>query len=463
MWLTLQRGSRPAIVKPGQEDWSISTSYTGAYDMYLRKVSCDSGIPVVKDELMLSFDPDTKQRQYGEGITDFHRLVFENRNMPNVSFAANTRAVAMEYFALVLSIENRMMAEELFYSKTAKKEFDEGKEPWHANTTFMDKFESGSSLRRMTAIYNLAVTTGDMLEKLFKGIGDSIIATSLFTTEFRFNSGAKKLNQSLGIPREVMKRIGENFPSNINDFQTICEERDGSEAIYLIDFMDKLTNGCKGVDINQKSAIINGVAEILRHKNIPINVLMGYLFRQNYYSLWKSGRNILDCARIAGLTKTLGDTMGMYSELIGEEMKELPSDLEFEHTVITYNYNDMKANEDDKSEDNIEKRFSKAVAGYSDKLGYETKEFIFRAPEDTRDLQREGTLLRHCVASYSDKIADGTIVMFMRQKNAPEKPYCTIEFDYELGVIQAKGFCDADITDANALDAILEWERINKK
>lgn len=463
MWLTLQRGSRAAIVKPGQEDWSISTSYTGAYDMYLRKVSCDSGIPVVKDELLLSFDPDTKQRQYGEGMTDFHRLVFENKEMPNVSFAANTRAVALEYFALVLSIENRLMAEELFYSKAAKKEFDEGREPWHANTTFMDKFDSGNSSRRMTAIYNLMITTGDMLERLFKGIGDSIIATSLFTTEFRFNSGARKLNQSLGIPREVMKRIGESFPASINDFQTICEERDGNEAIYLIDFMDKLTNGYKGVDINHKSVIIKNVAEILQHKNIPINVLMGYLFRQNYYSLWRNGGGILDCGRIAGLIKTLVDTMSMYRELIGEEMKELPSDLEFEHTVITYNYNDMEANKEDNSEDNIEKRFAKAVAEYSDKLGYETNKFIFRAPEDTQDLQREGTLLRHCVASYSEKIADGTIVMFMRQKNAPEKPYCTIEFNYELGVIQAKGFCDADITDADALDAIREWERINKR
>ena len=61
-------------------------------------------------------------------------------------------------------------------------------------------------------------------------------------------------------------------------------------------------------------------------------------------------------------------------------------------------------------------------------------------PEDSMDLVEEGSYLCHCVASYVDKVNAGDcIVVFMREKDAEDVPYLTVEILPDRSVPQIEG------------------------
>ena len=57
------------------------------------------------------------------------------------------------------------------------------------------------------------------------------------------------------------------------------------------------------------------------------------------------------------------------------------------------------------------------------------------------EMIQEGKLLHHCVATYSNRVAEGkTAIFFIRHSNDPETPYFTLELDEKTGkVLQNRG------------------------
>ena len=57
------------------------------------------------------------------------------------------------------------------------------------------------------------------------------------------------------------------------------------------------------------------------------------------------------------------------------------------------------------------------------------------------EMVQEGKALHHCVATYSNKMANGeTAIFFIRHSNDPETPYFTLELDEKTGkVLQNRG------------------------
>lgn len=72
-------------------------------------------------------------------------------------------------------------------------------------------------------------------------------------------------------------------------------------------------------------------------------------------------------------------------------------------------------------------------------------DFTILYPKNVSQLFIEGSNLNNCVYSYRDLIARGeSIVLFMRDKNEPDKPLYTVELDIETGeVIQLSGLNDS--------------------
>lgn len=74
---------------------------------------------------------------------------------------------------------------------------------------------------------------------------------------------------------------------------------------------------------------------------------------------------------------------------------------------------------------------------------------LIRAPHDHQEIIDEGAKLRHCVATYAKRVASGeTVILFVRKKAAPDKPYFTLNIDPVDGnMIQCRGYQNCGMTD----------------
>lgn len=86
----------------------------------------------------------------------------------------------------------------------------------------------------------------------------------------------------------------------------------------------------------------------------------------------------------------------------------------------------------------IMKAFEHKVSEFS-MIRLENSAYIIRCPESMEELIQEGQVMHHCVASYAQRFAEGSsLIFFMRKTQAPEKPYITMEFDRTGRLVQAR-------------------------
>ncbi len=79
---------------------------------------------------------------------------------------------------------------------------------------------------------------------------------------------------------------------------------------------------------------------------------------------------------------------------------------------------------------------------------YEDDNFLIRPPVDAAEIVKEGQSLHHCVGGggYSEQMSDGKIaILFLRDKQAPDTPYYTIEINRkENRILQCHGYKNKD-------------------
>lgn len=72
--------------------------------------------------------------------------------------------------------------------------------------------------------------------------------------------------------------------------------------------------------------------------------------------------------------------------------------------------------------------FDRLHQKYTELYGYADKAYIVLLPKKPDDLIREGREMHHCVGTYIDRYADEeSIILFIRQKEAPDVPFITAE------------------------------------
>ena len=71
----------------------------------------------------------------------------------------------------------------------------------------------------------------------------------------------------------------------------------------------------------------------------------------------------------------------------------------------------------------------------------EKRGLVVLVPESVEDIAREGRMLSHCVGGYAQRHAEGKLhILFVRRKDAPDKPYYTMEVDLAGKIVQCRGY-----------------------
>lgn len=142
-----------------------------------------------------------------------------------------------------------------------------------------------------------------------------------------------------------------------------------------------------------------------------------------------------------------------YSDMVkkmGGIPEKYPKSLKRVHDVAMLNYRKWKS-------ELTKEDFLIATKRYSE-LQYlsNDKKYSFIIPETIGDLVREGNSLNHCIASYDNRVIEGSSqIIFMRNSKEIDKSLVSIEVKSGR-VNQARGSSNRDVTSEEHL-AILEW------
>lgn len=98
-----------------------------------------------------------------------------------------------------------------------------------------------------------------------------------------------------------------------------------------------------------------------------------------------------------------------------------PQDLQAAHDTVLALY---KAKENEV----YDQCLAQMYPGLSKQYHYENDEFLIEVPKSQAELINESAALLHCVKNYTEKIINHTsIVLFLRQRTKPAKPFYTLE------------------------------------
>ncbi|MEK3955791.1 PcfJ domain-containing protein [Psychrobacillus sp. FSL K6-1464] len=197
------------------------------------------------------------------------------------------------------------------------------------------------------------------------------------------------------------------------------------------------------------SQTLNKMVELTEMGNYTCRELFQYADRAWHSQAIETGRVVL----------MLRDYVNM-NIMMNAEYEKFPKSLIREHDVTA---RDFKFVKDDLLNEQYEKsRFPEVENQFS----YENKEFLIRAPKNLEEIAIEGSALSHCVASYADRVAQGTTtILLVRKKGEVEKPWVTIEVSSSNTIVQARGKHNAHYTvvgGAPLKSFIEEWKKLKK-
>ena len=132
--------------------------------------------------------------------------------------------------------------------------------------------------------------------------------------------------------------------------------------------------------------------------------------------------------------------------------ERFPKDVKKLHDAVSANYR--------VKQDAIKAQaFDKKCAQYRE-TGLATDNYLIRFPSDLRDLIVEGNTMNHCVASYADKVIEGTsIIFFMRKAEEPDEPYITMEFNRKGELVQARKKGNAPVGNSDESAFIRQFQK----
>lgn len=94
-----------------------------------------------------------------------------------------------------------------------------------------------------------------------------------------------------------------------------------------------------------------------------------------------------------------------------------------------------------------------------ERITFEDEKYCVITPDDANDLIREGNELHHCVASYVDRVAEGTTnILFIRKQSDKKKPFFTVEVSNSKVIMQVHGFANRNAnTEPGLVEFLKKW------
>lgn len=235
----------------------------------------------------------------------------------------------------------------------------------------------------------------------------------------------KKLKLTKGKVKELMK----NNPEQINSktlrlFQLLNMNGDNTTIDEVREINKKLTYG--SVDILS-----------FLSKQIKVKRVLNYL--ENKINKDNKKENFTFSNELIEYKDYLKAAIKLNYNLKDRKIL-LPNDLKKAHDKA---FMAVKVKENAEIDNKILRNLEKL-----EKYKFEYNGLLIRPAESTADLVKEGTSLRHCVATnYTNLYANGqTIILFIRRKNDPYKSFYTVEVRKDR-VIQVRGYRNKDATE----------------
>lgn len=125
---------------------------------------------------------------------------------------------------------------------------------------------------------------------------------------------------------------------------------------------------------------------------------------------------------------------------LSSEFDLFPANLQKRHDEL------MKLSEK-KKRDDIDSNIKAQYAFLKKRFGFQKDGFKIVPPRRAADIKKEGSALHHCVGRYAADMAERkTVILFVRQQEAPSKPFFTMEVK-NGNVIQLRGLQNCDPTE----------------
>lgn len=297
----------------------------------------------------------------------------------------------------------------------------------------------------------------------FKNI-DAIKNVRTYSYHRRENSGSNRIggintsgktpSQILQVPKSIIKKLLSIKQEEVENTYYTTGLSSSLRAFYAFH------NNYNGkYDMNIVNNILNTASDSDSIRNLFNSMEQIYRFINSPEYKGNQKRAIQyitqDLAMYQGITNVReGITLlNDYSDMVkkmGGVPEKYPKSLKRVHDVAMLNYRKWKS-------ELTKEDFLIATRRYSE-LQYlsNDKKYSFIIPETIGDLVREGNSLNHCIASYDNRVIEGSSqIVFMRDSKEIEKPLVSIEVKNGR-VNQARGYSNRDVTSEEHL-AILEW------
>lgn len=208
------------------------------------------------------------------------------------------------------------------------------------------------------------------------------------------------------------------------DFKTVVSHKWNAEKIFIYSLLKKhgIHPTPEQIELCQKEFGSNNVSELLQ-KGLNPTTVANYLQKQKSKDKRNDFVMLRDYWRMA---EALNLDLGLADV-------RLPSRLHSAHDRVMELYKQLtiRINEEKMAECFRKREY----------FSWENENIMIRPVKSSDELKEEGSVLHHCVYSYSKKVEQGqTSIFFIRRKKEPDKPWFTLEFDVEhLKVKQNKG------------------------
>lgn len=230
------------------------------------------------------------------------------------------------------------------------------------------------------------------------------------------------IKKALGIGKDdipVLQKINPDFKT-MKLYKSL-KQREGKVDVQTLKWLTEVIREDSALlyALRIVPATVRKIARYLKEQEPFFEERWGRSAVEEALSFWKD--YLRDCVT---LQRNLKDSFVLF-----------PKDLQQAHNVA------MEA-----VKEQINQKDSNLIEGMEERLNrdyyFEDKSFFIRAPHNVKEIQNEGDALHHCVGRYTTVMAKGkTIILFVRKREEPDKPYYTVELNpINLQIMQYRGY-----------------------
>lgn len=245
------------------------------------------------------------------------------------------------------------------------------------------------------------------------------------------------------IPKSLIK-VAKNHPIKINKF-LVDNWKKNPDAYYLayqleyISLNDNdLTELFNKKNYNYNLGCFSAFSELINKYNYNAKSLLLYLDQLKAFEALDDMRDLIE---------ELYDYVKMM-DTISKKYDKYPRHFLTTHQIASRNYNRLKR---EFPEELFKQRINKE---------YECtyKDYVFIYPDCVQDIKTEAASQNNCVASYIDRVIDGSChILFLRKKDHPKDSLVTIEV-VNNKIVQAKRRFNYPVTQEDQ-EAIDYWDK----